>query len=110
MESAVQYSANRFAAVAAFALLASCSGRSPLDGPPDARLTYNEASAIAMDAAKANGVKTAEYNQPVLNFDKQRHGAEWRVSFTMLPPERPGGHFAILINDDTKHVQFEPGE
>lgn len=100
----------RLAGVVIATFVVSCSSRSPLVGPPDAKLGYSEVNTLAIEAAKANGIVVAEYNQPVLNFEKSRVGSEWRVAFTMLSPARPGGHFAVLINDGTKQSRFEPGE
>jgi hypothetical protein len=94
-----------FAALAAVA----CS-RSPLDGPPDSKLTYHEVGALATEVAKTHGVALNEYNQPVLDYDKSRSHAEWHVRFTMRTQQRPGGHFAVIIDDSTRGARLVMGE
>ena len=96
----------------AAALVASCS-RSPLKGPADAKLTYYEASALAVEAAKANGVSLEKFAPPVVSFDHSAAKPTWRATFTMTPPTPPtppGAHFFVLIDDITKKTAYYPGE
>jgi hypothetical protein len=99
------------AAVIATAMTApGCTKRSPLEGPPDAQLSYSEVKALAEQAAKANGIDLGGYDEPVLRFEGAKAKKEWLVYFQMKSPAPPGGHCLVVINDATSAVQFHPGE
>jgi hypothetical protein len=99
------------AAVVATALAGGgCTKRSPLDGPPDAKLSYSEVKTLAEQTAKANGVDLSGYDEPVLRFEGANAKKEWLVYFQMKSPAPPGGHCLVVINDTTSAVQFHPGE
>ena len=100
-----------FAAVVAMASAGlSCTKRSPLDGPPDAKLSYSEVKALAEQTAKANGVDLSGYDDPVLRFEGANAKKDWLVYFQMKSPAPPGGHCLVVINDTTSAAQFHPGE
>ena len=89
---------------------AGCTKRSPLDGPPDAKLSYSEVKALAEQTAKANGIDLSSYDEPVLRFEGDKAKKEWLVYFQMKAPAPPGGHCLVVVNDATSAVQFHPGE
>src|SRR5690349_17266252 len=110
MASALQRCLARIAVIAVLALPTSaCQGRSPLDGPPDAKLTYSEVRKLADDAAQANGVALGKYNEPVLRFNKSNGLSEWWVGYSRKEPGRLGSTMSIVVNDDTKEVRVVPG-
>jgi predicted small lipoprotein YifL len=99
--------------VAAVAMLVSASGctqRSPLDGPPDANLSYSQVKALAEQTAKANGIELNGYDDPVLSFEGASTKKEWLVYFQMKSPAPPGGHFLVTVDDATSAAEFHPGE
>jgi hypothetical protein len=83
--------------------------RSPLDGPPDANLTYSQVRAIAETTAKANGIELRGYDDPVLRFVGSGAKKEWLVYFQMKSPAPPGGHCLVVVNDATSVAEFHPG-
>jgi hypothetical protein len=95
---------------AAVVLVVACSGRTSLDGPAGAALTYNEVTALVMDAAKTSGADVTEYSPPVLSFDTTKSEDQWRAEFTLKGEGRPGGHFIVLVDDHTKRTRYLPGE
>jgi hypothetical protein len=72
--------------------------------PP--KLTESQAIAIARQTATANGVELASYQQPSASFD----GSKWSVFFDEKPPGRPGGHFSIEVDQNSKKATFHGGE
>ncbi len=72
------------------------------------RLTATEVLSIARHLAEQKGISLADYQSPMVSFDSD--AGEWWVWFHLKPPEPPGGHFGIRINDRTKHADFFPGE
>jgi predicted small lipoprotein YifL len=107
MKIAVPITLRRLVVVAVIALVLAACGRTPLDGPPDAKLTYYQASALAAKAAKASGIPTDNYNVPVVSFDKGT--GEWRATFTLLQPGRLGANFQVAIDDSTQKTRIVPG-
>jgi hypothetical protein len=95
---------------AAVPLTVACSSRTALDGPAGAVLTYNDVTALAVDAAKTGGTDVAEYSPPVLSFDTTKSQDQWRAKFTLKDDGRPGGHFIVLVDDHTKRTRYLPGE
>jgi hypothetical protein len=63
---------------------------------------------LAKAAATREGYKLEEYRPPVVGFDEQDR--QWWVSFEMLPPTPPGGHFGVLIDVDEEEITVLPGE
>jgi predicted small lipoprotein YifL len=90
--------------------VAACGQRSPLDGPPDAKLSYSQVKKIAEQTAKANGIELAGYDDPVLRFEGAGQKKEWLVYFQMKSPAPPGGHCLVVVNDATSAAEFHPGE
>ena len=62
----------------AAAVLSACA-RSPLEGPPDAQLSYYEVSALAVAAAKVHGVALENYPPPVVSFNHSKAKPTWRA-------------------------------
>jgi hypothetical protein len=87
-----------------------CGQRSPLDGPPDANLSYGQVKEIAERTAKANGIELGGYDDPVLRFEGAGAKKEWLVYFQMKSPAPPGGHCLVVVNDATSAAEFHPGE
>ena len=110
MAFALQRYLARIAVIALLAVTtAACQGKSPLDGPPGAKLTYSEVRKLADDAALAKGIALGKYNEPVLRFNKSNDNSEWWVGYSRMEPGRIGGNMSIVVNDDTKEVRIVPG-
>jgi hypothetical protein len=85
------------------------SPASAMDGQADSKLTPNQVKEIAVKAAREKGIPLERYNEPVLRFTKSRVGSEWWVGYSRRGVERIGGHFAIVVNDNTKESRVVPG-
>jgi hypothetical protein len=110
MAFALQPRLARIALVAVLAFsVSACQGKSPLDGPPDAKLTYSEVRKLADEAARAKGIELSKYNEPVLRFNKSNDRSEWWVGYSRKEPGRIGGTMSIVVNDDTKESRIVPG-
>lgn len=101
---------NVLAIAAAVLLAVACSGRTSLDGPAGAVLTYNQVTPLALDAAKTSGTDVTEYSPRVLSFDTTKSQDQWRAQFTPKGEGRPGGHFDVFVDDHTKRTRYLPGE
>jgi hypothetical protein len=99
----------RLAIIAITVVAASCS-RSPLTGPPDAKLTYSQVKTIAEQTAKSQGIALNEFDEPVMRFEGSGAKHEWLVYFQMKSPPPPGGHFLIVVDDSTSKANYHPGE
>jgi len=95
---------------AAAAILVACTGRTPLDAPPSAALTYREVNDVVAEVARSNGANLAEYSSPVISYDGTKCEDQWTASFTLQGEGRPGGHFTVVVDDRSKRTKFLPGE
>jgi len=100
----------RVTCVALTMVAASCSDRSPLDGPPGAKLSYSQVKVLAEQTARANGVPLGNYDEPVLRYEATNSQDEWLVSFQMKSPASPSGAFLVVIDDSTSRATFHGGE
>lgn len=103
-------SVSRLVVIATAVVAVSCSQRSPLDGPPEAKLSYSEVKEIAGKAAKSNGIALSNFDEPVLRFEDKNAKHEWLVYFQMKSPPPPGGYFIVVVDDATSKVELHPGE
>jgi hypothetical protein len=111
MASAVHLGLVRIAMIAIVALSpCACLAQSPApDGQAESKLTYDQVKEIAARAAQENHIHLERYNEPVLRFTKSNVGSEWWVGYSRRTAGRLGGHFAIVVNDNTKEVRVVPG-
>ena len=71
-------------------------------------LDQSQVISVAEAAAAREGYKLERYQPPEVRFDEEDR--QWWVSFEMLPPTPPGGHFGVLIDVDKKEITVLPGE
>jgi hypothetical protein len=71
------------------------------------KLTREAAKSIADEVARSKGVKLEDYVLTTAQFDARKPG--WQFIYTHKPPGYPGGHFTILVNDETRAAQFIGG-
>ena len=71
------------------------------------KLAREAARSIAEEAARARGIKLEDYVLTAGQFDARKKA--WQFFYTHKPPGYPGGHFAILVDDETKATQFIGG-
>ncbi len=65
---------------------------------------------LARRAATDSGYKLADYREPETHFEFVRKDRSWSVFFQMKPPTPPGGHFLVVVDDETGKTRVVPGE
>ena len=73
---------------------------------PNTRLSRLEAIDIAERDAEARGVRLRDYIRGEIQFSERFR--EWFVPWDHRIPY-PGGHFAVVVDDETSLTRFVPG-
>src|SRR6185369_15460793 len=66
------------------------------------KLSNKEVVAIAKAKAQKSGYDLKKYDLKTFQFEFAKKDKTWNVFFEGKSPTRPGYHFFVLINDDTK--------
>ena len=78
--------------------------------PEHARLTLGGALLIAESEASKNHVNFSDYATPLFRYYHDDHlGYLWSFIF-QGKAHIPGNHFMVVVNDQTQHSDFIPGE
>ena len=65
---------------------------------------------IAETTAKAEGYDIGKYNMTGCHYEFTDKNHTWTVFYELKPPTPPGGHFVVLIDDQTKKATLGRGE
>ena len=77
---------------------------------PEPQLTKDEVISIAEATARAEGFDIRKYNMTGCHYEFTDKDHTWTVFFELKPPTPPGGHFLVVVDDQTKKATFMPGE
>ena len=71
------------------------------------KLAREVAKSVADEVAQGKGIKLADYVLTTGQFDARKKG--WQFFYNHKPPGFPGGHFSVLVDDETQAAQFIGG-
>jgi hypothetical protein len=76
--------------------------------PAGARLSTDEALAIARQTALDRGLNLDDFHPPEAHYELLQHDRMWFVSFDGRIA-KPGNHFGVLIDDRTGEAKLQGG-
>jgi hypothetical protein len=79
-------------------------------GKTEAQLPKNEVISIAEATARSEGFDLQKYNMTGCHYEFTEKDHTWTVFFQLKPPTPPGGHFVIIVDDQTKKATLMRGK
>ena len=70
------------------------------------KVSKEKAMALAKAVTEEKKINLDLFEAPKVRFDSD--SKEWRISYAMKPPVKPGGHFMVTVNE-AEETQFIAG-
>ncbi len=70
------------------------------------KVSKEKAMALAKAVTEEKKINLELFEAPKVRFDSD--SKEWRISYAMKPPIKPGGHFMVTVNE-AEETQFIAG-
>ena len=79
-------------------------------GKTGAQLPENEVIRIAEAKTRSEGFDLQKYNMTGCHYEFTEKDHTWTVFFQLKPPTPPGGHFMVIVDDQTKKATLMRGK
>lgn len=77
---------------------------------PKTNLTKEKVIQIAEEAAKNEGYDLQKYNMTGYHYEFTGKDHTWTVFYELKPPTPPGGHFIVIVDDQTNKATLAHGQ